>query len=86
VALDEGSSGGSRITSQGRDGGDQELTALKASMFGTVVHDTELGCGLCSLRSGLGPCGSVFISPSNLDTDDTGRRESEPIEVSRGMY
>jgi hypothetical protein len=90
VALDEGSSGGSRITFQDKKDEDQGLTAPKASTSSGVAHGTELGYDrmgkcVCSLQFGQGSCGSLFLSLSDVDTDDTEGRESEPAEGSRGM-
>ena len=90
VALDEGSRGGSRITFQDKEGGNQGLTAPKASTSGGVAHGTDLGYDrmcvcVCSLRLGQGSCGSLFFSPPGVDTDDTEGRESKPVEGLRGM-
>ena len=90
MALDEGSSGGSRITSQDKKDEDQGLSAPKALTSGGIAHGTELGYDrmgacVCSLRSGQGSCGSLFFSPPGVDTDDTEGRESKPVEGLRGM-
>jgi hypothetical protein len=90
VALDEGSSGGSRVTFQDKEDENQGLTAPKASTSGGVAHGANLGYDrmgkcVCSLQLGHGSCGSLFLSLSDVDTDDTEGRESEPTEGSRGM-
>jgi hypothetical protein len=88
--LDEGSSSGSRITSQDKKYEDQGLTTPKASTSGVVVSGTEPGydrMGECFRSLWLGPasCGPLFLSPSDVDIGDTRERESEPAEASRGM-
>jgi hypothetical protein len=90
VTLDEGSGGGSRITFQDEKDEDQGLTAPKASTSGGVARGTELGYDrigkcVCSLRLGQGSCGSLFLSLSDVGTDDTGGRASERMEAPRGM-
>ena len=90
MALDEGNSGGSQIAFQDKKGEDQGLTAPKASTSRVAVHDTELGYDLmgecfCSPRLGPGLCVPLFLSPSDVDTDDSKGKESELAEASRGM-
>ena len=89
--VDDGSTSGSRIGFQDRKSEDQGLTAPETSTSGGVVHGAELGYGRrgewpYSLRIGSDSCGFLFLSPSDVDVDDTGGRESEPAEASKGMY
>ena len=87
MALDGGSSKGSWIAFQDKKSGDQGLTAPGISTSGGVVHGVELGYGECSFPLRLGPYsrGSPFLFPSDVSADDTGERESEPVEASKGM-
>jgi hypothetical protein len=89
VALDEGSSRGSRITFQDKEGEDQGLTAPKASTSRVAVHGTgpayDRGGCFCSLRFEPASCRPLFLSPSDMDTDGTREKESELAEASRGM-
>jgi hypothetical protein len=89
-AVDDGSTRGSQIVFQDRKSEDRGLTAQETSTSGGVVHGTELGYGCrgersCSLRIGSDSCGSLFPSPSDVDADDAGGRESESAEASDGM-
>jgi hypothetical protein len=87
VALDEGSSAGSRTTFQDKKNEDQGLIAPETSTSGGVVRGTELGYGGCFFPLRLGPYshGSPFLSPSDVGADDTGGAESKPEEASKGM-
>ena len=89
-AVDDGRTRGSQIMFQDRKSEDQGLTALETSTSGGVVHGTELGYDCrgelsCSLWIGPDSCGSLFSSPSDVDADDAGGRESELAEASDGM-
>ena len=80
----------SQIISRDKESEDQRLPAQKASMSGVMAYVTECGLGptgecFCSLKLGsIFTCISVSSS-SDEDAGDTGGRESESAEASRGM-
>jgi len=86
--LGERGSRGTRIVSQDKSGGGQDLPAPEASTSGVI--DTGIGRGNDPKNEGFRSLsfGPILTSPffSSLDEDigDTGGGESEPAEASRG--